>query len=173
MENASKALIIAGAILLAILIISLGLVVYNQAKDTVGSVNLSQQEIEAFNSKFTSFEGDKVAGSQVNALIQMVISSNQQEINDSTGAYITIQFPSATLKTGGTDNRVVLMTVDSNKIKYYEADTAKFNNKDNLIKHEGVTLQESNTCLLKVTQGKTFKVEFAYSGGRIAAIYVH
>ena len=33
MENASKALIIAGAILLAILIISLGLIVYNQAKE--------------------------------------------------------------------------------------------------------------------------------------------
>ena len=31
MENASKALIIAGAILLAILIISLGILIYNQA----------------------------------------------------------------------------------------------------------------------------------------------
>ena len=33
MENASKALIIAGAILLSILLISLGLIVYNQAKE--------------------------------------------------------------------------------------------------------------------------------------------
>ena len=40
MENASKALIIAGAILLAILIISLGILIFNQAQDTVGSVNM-------------------------------------------------------------------------------------------------------------------------------------
>lgn len=42
MENASKALIIAGAILLSVLIISLGIMVYNNAKNTVGSANLSQ-----------------------------------------------------------------------------------------------------------------------------------
>ena len=34
MENASKALIIAGAILLAILLISLGIMIFNQAQDT-------------------------------------------------------------------------------------------------------------------------------------------
>ena len=37
MENASKALIIAGAILLSILIISLGIMVYSNAKNTYGS----------------------------------------------------------------------------------------------------------------------------------------
>ena len=46
MENATKALLIAAAVLVAILIISLGLVVYNMAAETIGSVNLSQQEIK-------------------------------------------------------------------------------------------------------------------------------
>ena len=90
MENASKALIIAGAILLSILLISLGLIVYNQAKETIGSVNLSQQEIEAFNSKFSSYEGENVSGAKVNQLIQTVIASNQQAIDDSTNAYVTL-----------------------------------------------------------------------------------
>ena len=90
MENASKALIIAGAILLSILIISLGLMVYNQAKETIGSVNLSQQEIEAFNSKFTAYENTRVSGAKVNALIQTVISSNQAEIDANTGKVIEI-----------------------------------------------------------------------------------
>ena len=49
MENASKALIIAGAILLAIIIISLGLMVTNQAKEQVGNANLSAQQIQTFN----------------------------------------------------------------------------------------------------------------------------
>ena len=45
MENASKALIIAGAILLSILIISLGILIFSQAQDTINSINMSEQEI--------------------------------------------------------------------------------------------------------------------------------
>ena len=77
MENASKALIIAGAILLAILIISLGILIFSQAQDTVGSVNLSEQEIIAFNNKFITYQGDNKRGTEVNALIQAVRTNNQ------------------------------------------------------------------------------------------------
>lgn len=76
MENASKALIIAGAILLSIVIISLGLVVVNNVRDTIDNTNMNQQEIEAFNGKFTAYAGDKVIGSKVNALMSVVTSSN-------------------------------------------------------------------------------------------------
>lgn len=82
MENASKALIIAGAILLAILIISLGILIFNQAQDTVGSVNMDEQEIMAFNNKFTQYEGESVRGSQVNALAQAVLANNQSAKNN-------------------------------------------------------------------------------------------
>ena len=92
MENASKALIIAGAILLSILIISLGLMVYNNAKSAVGSADLSEAEIQAFNAKFTSYVGDNITGSQVNALIQQVITSNQSNINSKSGNYVTLTF---------------------------------------------------------------------------------
>lgn len=77
MENASKALIIAGAILLSILIISLGIFIFSQAQDTLNSINMSEQEIRAFNNKFTPYQGDSVRGSQVNALVQAVIANNQ------------------------------------------------------------------------------------------------
>ena len=40
MENATKALLIAAAVLIAILIISLGLVVYNSSAETVKQANL-------------------------------------------------------------------------------------------------------------------------------------
>ena len=66
MENASKALIIAGAILLAIVIISLGLIVVNNVRNVTDNTNLSEQEIQSFNAKFTAYEGDSVAGSRVN-----------------------------------------------------------------------------------------------------------
>ena len=68
MENASKALIIAGAILLSILIIALGVFIFNQAKGAVGKVNLSEQEVAAFNSKFEQYKGRQL-GSNVKALI--------------------------------------------------------------------------------------------------------
>lgn len=77
MENASKALIIAGAILLAILIISLGIIIFGQAQDTIQSVNMSEQEQLAFNNKFTPYEGEHIRGSQVNALAQAVFTNNQ------------------------------------------------------------------------------------------------
>ena len=76
MENASKALIIAGAILLSILIIALGVFVFNQAKSAVGNTGLSDQEVAAFNSKFDSYEGNQ-KGSSVKALINTVRNYNK------------------------------------------------------------------------------------------------
>ena len=90
MENASKALIIAGAILLSILIISLGLMVYNNAKATVGSADLSEAEISAFNAKFTSYVGTNITGSQVNAMLQLVFANNTAEANAKSGRYVTV-----------------------------------------------------------------------------------
>lgn len=92
MENASKALIIAGAILLSILLISLGLVVYNQASDQIGNANLDQQQIEAFNSKFTPYQGANVSAAQVNALRQLVISVNGSEKSNGTYQYVEMTY---------------------------------------------------------------------------------
>lgn len=70
MENASKALIIAGAILLSILIIAIGMYVYSSAQSTINSslTQMSSSEKNAFNSTFTGYQG-KQTGSQVKALI--------------------------------------------------------------------------------------------------------
>ena len=57
MENASKALLIAGAILLAILIIAIGMFIYNSAQSTINNSmqSMSTQEVQAFNNEFMSF----------------------------------------------------------------------------------------------------------------------
>jgi len=77
MENASQALIIAGAILLAILIIAIGMFVYNGAQSTISDsmASMSDQEVKAFNSKFLNYEG-KASGSQVKNLIGDLISNS-------------------------------------------------------------------------------------------------
>ena len=90
MENATKALLIAAAVLVAILIISLGLVVYNMAAESVGSVDFSDSEIQAFNDKFTRFEGENESGSDVNALVQTVMNSNLKEASAKTNRFITV-----------------------------------------------------------------------------------
>ena len=91
MENATKALLIAAAVLIAILIISFSLIIYNMASETVGNVNLSEAEMTQFNAKFKSYEGNKVSGGQVNALLRSVIAHNQQEEKNGTKRYVTVQ----------------------------------------------------------------------------------
>lgn len=76
MENASKALIIAGAILLAILIIGLGMFIYNQAADTLGKTDLTGQQVDSYNREFLQYEGTR-QGSQVKTLLNNIKSHNR------------------------------------------------------------------------------------------------
>ena len=80
MENASKALIIAGAILLAILIISLGIMIYQQASGVVNNNSMTEVDVSTFNSKFEQYLGANVRGAQVNALIN---TNNMSQDDDS------------------------------------------------------------------------------------------
>ena len=81
MENASKALIIAGAILLAILIISLGILIYNQAAGIANGNAMSEVEITEFNTQFTQYQGTQ-SGTSVRSLLQKVVSSNLNDNNE-------------------------------------------------------------------------------------------
>ena len=89
MENATKALLIAAAVLVAILIISLGLVVYNMAAETVNnSANLSAQEVQSFNEQFTRYQGTAVRGSSVNALLQTALNNNITKTQEGKAAMV-------------------------------------------------------------------------------------
>lgn len=122
MENATKALLIAAAVLIAILIISLGLVVYNMASETIGAVDFSSQEITAFNDKFTQYEGSNVRGSQVNALLKTAMQSNMQSkaegMTDYTGDHP--KFVEVTVSTATKS-----LQASSSSLGGMEADTAK------------------------------------------------
>ena len=87
MENASKALIIAGAILLAILLISLAIMIFNQAQDTVTNSGMTEAELTSFNNKFLKYEGDAVKGTMVKSMVQEVKAANQ---NASDGVSISV-----------------------------------------------------------------------------------
>ena len=91
MENASKALIIAGAILISILIVGLGVIIYNNvsgiASDTSG---IDQQAVSSHNSPIESYFSDHTSGSNVRSLINYVngINRTAQANSDTVGNYI-------------------------------------------------------------------------------------
>ena len=90
MENASKALIIAGAILLSILLISMGIIVYRNASSTINSADMSETETQTFNGKFTPYLGTNVTANQVYSLCESVQTSNQTEKTNGTKRYVKV-----------------------------------------------------------------------------------
>ena len=81
MENASKALIIAGAILLSILIIALGMFIYQKAAGAMEGISINSQEVQSYNAPFINYEGTQT-GSAVRALCDAVRSHNNANQND-------------------------------------------------------------------------------------------
>lgn len=80
MENASKALIIAGAILISILLISVGIIIMNTVNAPAEEVSKQGEStvIQSFNSRFTGYEGKK-SGSALKNLSSDVRVSNAQD----------------------------------------------------------------------------------------------
>lgn len=110
MENATKALLIAAAVLVAILIISLGLVVYNMAAENVGNVNLNEQEVQAHNDQFIRYEGEAKRGSQVNALLQTALNNNLDETDE--GKKVVVEY-----KEGSSPSEELVSTAQSSSPK--------------------------------------------------------
>ena len=77
MENASKALIIAAAVIISILLVGFAMVAINQGRDNMGSMNLNPQEIAAHNSKFESFEGS-MKGTTLRTMLGTIANNNDE-----------------------------------------------------------------------------------------------
>ena len=114
MDNATKALLIAAAVLIAILIISLGLVVYNNSANTVNQANLSSQEIQAQNEKFTRYNGTKKRGSEVNSLLQTALNYNLNTTD--AGNKVTVNYG----KTALVDDSSTSITTQMDTSKLYD-----------------------------------------------------
>lgn len=129
MENASKALIVAGAILISIMIISLGVLMFNRMSASAKeAANMDEQEIASFNSKITPYVGDSISGSQVNALIQLVISIDNSAIN--TSSYekkVSITYPINETTNNTIDIDVANSKLSgTDKVKKVETGSGKF-----------------------------------------------
>lgn len=85
MENASKALIIAGAILLSILIIAIGMYIFNSSSNSINgaATQISQQDIDAFNKQLEMYEGRQI-GANVKSLISKIAAICKENIEEAS-----------------------------------------------------------------------------------------
>lgn len=91
MENATKALLIAAAVLIAVLIISLGVIVYNKASEAVtGAGDLSEYQTQQFNEKFTKYQSENATGADVNAMLTTVFNHNNSQADGNTCVKVTV-----------------------------------------------------------------------------------
>ena len=91
MENATKALLIAAAVLVVILIISLGIGLFNMANEQIdGAGDLSEYQIQQFNDKFLNYQGTNKSGSDVNALLKTAFNHNQNQEDATTRVTVNV-----------------------------------------------------------------------------------
>ncbi len=77
MENATKALLIAGAVLIVILLIGVGMLIFNSSTQPVQTAvtQMAAQDKQIFNAQFENYAGVQ-NGTSVRTLLANVISSN-------------------------------------------------------------------------------------------------
>ncbi len=126
MENASKALLFAAGILIAIILISVAVYLVNMSQDATKGVGsaMTEMELMQFNQKFTTYEGVRT-GSQVKQLITTVNSSNVD--NAGTDLLVTVELGTgidAKYLTGDTTGNYKF---DGGNAKKYQVEITPYN----------------------------------------------
>lgn len=97
MENASKALLIAGAILLVIAIIGIGMAIFGQAQTVIGQTGqqIDVMAVQAHNSMFDSYiDKTNIKGKAIKELCAKIASYNQ---NTDLDYQVTISLADGTI----------------------------------------------------------------------------
>ena len=110
MENASKALLIAGAVLIVIVLISIGMMIVQQGQgvgDQVAEIS-GNQATTSFNSTFTKYQGSQ-KGSSIKTLLEEVSTNNVTALKTSQHIIkVTIKDDVAKLNIEATDDSQIL-----------------------------------------------------------------
>ena len=83
MENASKALLMVAAVLIGVMILSLGVYLFTVFGDTSSTIEkrLEQAQIDEFNSQFTKFEGlEKCTIHDIASIINLAKDNNKNYV---------------------------------------------------------------------------------------------
>lgn len=168
MENASKALLIAGAILICILLIAVAMYIYSSARTTIDTAasKMSSQEKDIYNSAVNSYLGNGKKGSQVRAMIDSIISSNASNTGES-GKFIGIDVESLTdtLKKNITEEQIKTMNYAS--YDWNSGGNLENNNATINTANDGMTQLKQN-----INTNKNYDVTASYTDGIITSIKI-
>ena len=151
MENASKALIIAGAILLAIAIIGIGMYVYNNAADAMSGTDMTDEQVRTYNQTFTNYEGTQ-RGSAVKTMCDTIANHNRTAADASEK--VAVKYSDSAY-----DPTAQKPEVDASEIDEDDTKTSTIN-----------TIKEEN-----VQSGISYTVNFGYdrTSGRVTTVYIN
>ena len=108
MDNASKALVMAGAILIAVMLISLGVLLFNQARErTTGLVaGVDSDIVNSHNNIFENFVGVNKSQADVRSLVSRISAYNANTAD--SAKYGKIQITGTGISSGTGTNAYVL-----------------------------------------------------------------
>lgn len=149
MENASKALIIAGAILLAIAIIGIGMYVYQNAAGAMEGTDMTDQQVQTYNQTFTNYAGTQ-RGSNVKTMCNTIANHNRTAADDSEKVQVIYSDSDFSSETPD---------VDASEIDVNKTTTSSIN-----------TIRDTN-----VQSGVSYTINFAHdtTSGRITTVYIN
>lgn len=120
MDNASKALIIAGAILIAVMLVSLGVMLYNTAAGVAEGTTQTVEAlgVEGFNAQFNQYTGNRVRANVAQGLIDKVIANNANadttiEVELATGGGVSSGMSATSEQDDLTEMRGLITTKDT------------------------------------------------------------
>lgn len=125
MDNASKALIMAGAVLISIALVGVGVYIFSSTNTMVGGANkqLDDAAAQMTNSTLGQYAGSKVRGSTVKQLFEKARISN---VNETLPTKITVKLSNTDVTDTLSSTTVVdtkyydVKVTDSNSDGYYD-----------------------------------------------------
>lgn len=180
MENASKALLIAGAILICILLIAVAMYIYNSATSSLDTAvnKMSSQDKDMYNAAVKPYIGDSIKGSAVKTMIDEVISSNLGNVGQ-TGKFISVLTKGNEGKASN-NNKLLDNTVSKltnwnkgadllnacQKANYYDGSG------DNNTANVNAATQVMQELKAKINSSKNYKVTADYEQGVVIRVHI-
>ena len=112
MENATKAIIIAGSILIAIALIAVAVRVLNESQEPAEQVGgtMESTEISMFNSKFLAYVGSNKSSAEIKSLLNLIMANNA-----TAKSMIEVNFDGTVYNSKATVQDVLLKVINDKK----------------------------------------------------------
>lgn len=137
MENASKALIMAGSVLIGVIVVSLFMVMANSLTDYQQTQTQNQREAQiiSFNNSYEGYIRDNVKGYELMSLVNKVVDYNKRQSSQGTakdeqGQDLGFDPIELTIDFGNANNRKNFSRGDTNEL--FNDDKYEFNDKKNI-----------------------------------------